>query len=312
MAARNSCTHITWGEAKAKVAGNNAPGKKKPIPKNTNHGAALTAKIISKNGASQQDLSQHRASVRKGKRVEERAAVVNAKRAEERERERSEQVVKPHEQARERLKELALQHAVAPLVHETTTTTTTTTSDMDLSQMKQIAECKQMQLDEIMALEAIFVDTEEFLVSEASSSEELREKIEAYEMDEENEALLQSVVEHPPVSLYLQLTIDDTNNSDLAASVLLHATYPPLYPLGGSTPQFEISYFMVTNQTTVCSADKPLESLAYLEETKLQDAFKMEAEQILPDPCVYEVAVSWLPENLFGCVTMHTHLQHVK
>jgi len=48
----------------------------------------------------------------------------------------------------------------------------------------------------------------------------------------------------------------------------------------------------------------------YLEETKLQDAPKIETEQILPDLCAYEVPVSWLPENLFGLVTMHTHRQH--
>ena len=72
-------------------------------------------------------------------------------------------------------------------------------------------------------------------------------------------------------------------------------------------------YYDVVWWTAVCSSpDKPLASLAYLEETKLQDAPKMEAEQILPDLCAYEVPVSWLPENLFGCVTMHTHLQHAK
>jgi hypothetical protein len=184
----------------------------------------------------------------------------------------------------------------------------TTTSDMGLSDMKQIAECKQMQLDEIMALEAIFADTEEFLVSEASSSEDLREKMEEYRMDEEKEVLLRSVAEHPPVSLYLQLAID--GDSDLVAYVLLHVTYPPLYPLGGSTPYYEIDYFMVTDQTAVCSADKPLESLAYLEETALRDALKTESGQILPDPCVYEVAVSWLTDNLFDFVIMHTHVQH--
>jgi hypothetical protein len=63
--------------------------------------------------------------------------------------------------------------------------------------------------------------------------------------------------------------------------------------------------------TAVCSSPgKPLASLAYLEETKSQDAPKMEAEQILPNLCAYEVLVSWLPENLFGLVTMHTRGQH--
>lgn len=306
MAARKSCTKLTWDEAKAKVGGSNAyTEKKKPIPKNINHGDALTAKVIAKNGASQQELSQHKSLLKKARREEERAAAAAAKREEERERERADQVVKPHEQARERLKELALQQVVAFLAPETSSTTT---NDFDLSEMKQIAECKQMQLDEIMALEAIFADTEEFLVSEASNLEDLREKIEEYQMDEEKEVLLRSVAEHPPVSLYLQLTLD--GDIDLVASVLLHVTYPQLYPLGGSTPHYEIDYFMVTDRTAVCSADKPLESLAYLEETALRDALKTESGQILPDPCVYEVAVSWLSDNLFDFVTMHTHGQH--
>ena len=183
----------------------------------------------------------------------------------------------------------------------------TSANSMDVSEMKLCAECKQMQLDEIMALEAIFTDTNNFLVAEASNVERLRDLMEEYQMDEDNEALLRSVVEHHPVSLYLQQTIDDDDNPDLVASLLLRITYPRLYPLGGSPPLMDISYFMVTDRTVVCSPDKPLESLAYLEEVKLQEAFAAESKQILPDPSVYEVAVTWLPENLFQFVTMHTH-----
>jgi hypothetical protein len=175
--------------------------------------------------------------------------------------------------------------------------------------MKQISECKQMQLDEIMALEAIFADTEKFLVAEASNIEELREKIDEYQLDEdvieEKEVSLRSITEHPQVSLYLQQMIE--GDGDLVASVLLHVIYPPLYPLGGSTPHFQIAYFMVTNQAAVCSADKPLESLAHLEETALRDALNTESRHILPDPCVYEVGASWLSEHLFDFVTMHAH-----
>lgn len=308
MAARKSCTKLTWDEAKAKVGGSNAnTEKKKPIPKNINHGDALTAKVIAKHGASQQELSQHKSFLKKARREQERAAAAAARREEERERERADQLVKPHEQARGRLRELALQQATGSLAPETSTTTTSDI-DISLSDMKQIAECKQMQLDEIMALQAIFADTEEFLVSEASNSEDLRKKIDEYQMDEEKEVLLRSVAEHPPLSLYIQLTIDGDNH--LVAFVLLHVTYPQLYPLGGSTPHYEIDYFMVADRTAVCNADKPLESLAYLEETALRDALKTESGQILPDPCVYEVAVSWLSDNLFNFVTMHTHGQH--
>lgn len=307
MAARKSCTHLTWGEAKAKSGIVTPATKKKPIPKNINHGDALTAKIISKNGASQQDLNQHRSLMRKTKREEERAAQAAAKREEERLRERAEQFVKPHEQANERLHEIALELAAMSLP---TDLEQTNASNMDVSEMKLCAECKQMQLDEVMALEAIFTDTDNFLVAEASNLDGLRDLMEEYQMDEENETLLRSIVEHQPVSLYLQQTIDDINSPDIVASVLLHITYPQLYPLGGSPPLMDVSYFMVTDRTVVCSPDKPLESLAYLEEVKLQEAFATESQQLLPDPSVYEVAVTWLPENLFQFVTMHTHATH--
>jgi hypothetical protein len=308
MAARKSCTKLTWDEAKAKVGINNTATKKKPIPKFLNHGDALTAKVIAKNVSSQPELSQHKSLLKKARREEERAAAAAAKREEDRERERAEQVVKPHEQARERMKELALQQSALQKAAAFLAAETILNSDIDLLEMKQISDCKQMQLDEIMALEAIFADTEELLVSEASNVEELREKIDEYQLDEEKEVLLRSITEHPQVSLYLQQTIE--GDGDLVASVLLHVIYPPLYPLGGSTPHFQIAYFMVTNRAAVCSADKPLESLAYLEETTLRDALKTESGHILPDPCVYEVGVSWLSENLFDFVTMHTHGQH--
>jgi hypothetical protein len=303
MAARKSCTKLTWDEAKAKVGISNAATKKKPIPKSMNNGDALTAKVIARNGASQQELSQHISLMKKMRREEERAAAAAAKREEERKRAQAEQVVKPHEQARERMRELALQQGTASLAAETSLT-----SDIDLSEMKKISECKQMQLDEIMALEATFADKEEFLVDRSSNVEELRKKIDEYKLDEEKEALLRSITDHPQVSLYLQQSIE--GDDDLLASVLLHVIYPPLYPLGGSTPHFQITYFMVTNREAVCSADKPLESLAYLEKTKLLEALNTESGHILPDPCVYEVGVSWLSENLFDFVTMHTHGQH--
>jgi hypothetical protein len=230
---------------------------------------------------------------------------LNAKRDEERALERASQVVKPHEQARQRLHELALEYAAATVTSESTRMDTDVIKDV--SEMKLCAECKQMQLDEIMGLEAIFMDTDDFLMAQSTNLEELRTMMEEYQMDEENESLLRSVVGHNPLSMYLQQSIEDTNNSNLVASLLLRVTYPPLYPLGGSTPQIDIPYFMVTDRTVVCSADKPLETLAYLEERQFQDAIQAESQHLLPDPSVYEVVSSWLPEHLFSFVTMHTH-----
>ena len=303
MAARKSCTHLTWGEAKAKSGV--ATAKKKVMPKNTNHAEALTHKIISKNGPSREEADQARSLLRKARREDERAAHLNAKRDEERALERASQVVKPHEQARQRLHELALEYSAATVTSEPTRIVADIV--MDVSEMKLCAECKQMQLDEIMGLQAIFMDTDDFLVAESANLEELRTMMEEHQMDEDNESLLRSVVGHHPLSIYLQQSIEDANNPNLVASMLLRVTYPPLYPLGGSTPQIDISYFMVTDRTVVCSADKPLETLAYLDERRFQEAIQAESQHLLPDPSVYEVVASWLPEHLFSFVTMHTH-----
>lgn len=314
MAARKSCTHLTWAEAKGKVnPGGDAIKKKKGAPKKLTH----VEKIIAKNGASQEAMAQEKSALRKMKRNEEKLAALSQKRAEERQQQRQVKV-KPHEQARERMCELAAKQAAATASSECVVdggVGTDMDMDMDLSDLKVIARCKEMQLDEIMALEAIFADTDEFMTAASSNLDELRQKIEEYQMDEENETLLRSVAQHPPISLLLQSTINNANkdlisgddNLELVASLLLRATMPRTYPLSGSTPVFEIEYFMVTDLHMECNADKPLESLAHLEESTLKNAMQAEAKELLPDLSVYEVGVTWLTENLFEYISLSAH-----
>jgi hypothetical protein len=302
MAARKSCTHLTWADAKsADNPGGDARKKKGGKPKKLNH----LEKVIAKHGATQ-EAQLTKSDLRKHKRAEERGSALTEKRAEERQQQRQLKV-KPHEQAQERMAELALKQAASEETAKNDSLLINT-NDMDLSDLKAIAQCKELQLDEILALEAIFVDTNEFSVSESSKLDELREKIEEYQMDEENEDLLRSVVQHPPIILLLQQTINCNNEKiesmELVASVLLLVTLPPTYPLSGSTPHFNVIYFMVTDKHIECSADKPLESLAHLEETELLDALWTEAKQILPDPCVYEVGCAFLSENLFDMIVL--------
>ena len=45
--------------------------------------------------------------------------------------------------------------------------------------------------------------------------------------------------------------------------------------------------------------DKQVETLVHLDETALVEALVVEAQRLLPELCVYEVAVTWLTENLF-------------
>jgi len=319
MAARNSCTHLTWADAKGKVVGSNGAGGKKPtIPKKIDHGKALTAKAIAKN-TSQFDISKEKTLLRRARRDEDRALAATAKRAEEKERERKERLVKPFEQANERMIELAkrLQQEQVPV------------SENDIiyqsiADMQRVAECRELQLNEVMGLEAIYADTIELLVSHSSDLESLQQHIEQWQMDDSNEKILNAIVRHPPISFTLQLTVDGTCGSDrgddntsinmeLAASLLVRVTLPALYPLDEtSIPVLDVEYFIATDREAVCNPDKALESLAHLEEGIFKHAFAEEAKQILPDPCVYEVVTPWLMERLFDYVNMSVHAQHAQ
>jgi hypothetical protein len=44
--------------------------------------------------------------------------------------------------------------------------------------------------------------------------------------------------------------------------------------------------------------------LAFLEERELLKAMGEEVTLTLPDPCVYQVAVTWLEEHLFSFLTL--------
>lgn len=291
MAARKSCTHLTWAEAKAKVGDGKGKGGKKTVTKSVSHGKLLADKIIMKQQPSEKDKIADRQAARRARKDEERAKKLEERRREEKEQQRLEDVVKPHEQSFERMTALSAKMQTKKpkdVINET---------NYEFDVLKKIAECKQSQLDEIMALEAMFTD-EEFTISEGCDLDGLRKNIE--EFDETDKVYLRSIARHPPVSFTLQMTIDDDPGSDLTAHMLMSVEFPNLYPLDYAKPSFMVSYFMVTDKTTVCNANKPLESLGFLEESNLTDAIHTEVETLLPYPCIYEIASTWLPENLFS------------
>ncbi len=65
MAARNSCTHITWGEAKSKDNPGGNGKKVKAPPKKLPHNQILAAKIMAKNGFSAGDERKIQKAYRK-------------------------------------------------------------------------------------------------------------------------------------------------------------------------------------------------------------------------------------------------------
>ena len=60
-----------------------------------------------------------------------------------------------------------------------------------------------------------------------------------------------------------------------------------------------------------CTPDKPLNSLADLDETGLKESLIEEAQQILPDPSIYMVVTACLMERIFEFITLSVYGKHV-
>jgi hypothetical protein len=311
MAARNSCTHITWSEAKNKDSGNNTKKTKGP-PKKQPHNQILAAKILAKNGFNANDDRKIQKAYRK---QDEKAAAVSAKHEEERELKRlaSLQEVRPYEQAKQKLSELALELQQSTLISTLNNSDHNDSVAIELDELMKIAECKETQINEIIALEAMIPD--DFYVSTASNMSELQHKLDELSQGEpDDETLLRSIADHPPLSFLLKLEIDEISTDisngemELVALILLRVTPPPLYPSYSAPPRWDLEYVMVTDKQAMCSADKPLESLAFLDEKRLQQALLEKAEEeILPYPCVYELGVTFLSEQVFEFLKIHPH-----
>jgi len=311
MAARNSCTHLKWSDAKEPQG-----GKAKGPSKNLSHKQILEqrakqgSKFVEKNKPwTRQQIDRHMSAQERAEKDEEAAAVIAKLDAEKRERELQSRIVKPSEQARICMSELAKQ-----LQQQLTLEESSISTSSDFEELQKIAECRQIQLDEMSALEAMLnvSDTDVFLVSDASNLGELREALDRFQEEEQGQDILSSLAEHPLLSCTLQLTIPDHRDSnddgDLIASILLQVTLPILYPTPGSPPLLEFKYIMVTDAQEECGIDKTLASLAYLDEQGLKEAMLKEAEEmILPDPCIYELAATYLSESVFFYMHMHTH-----
>ena len=320
MAARKSCTHMTWAEAKSKSAGANHDGskqKKKPVIQ-VSHADALTNKIVRKNSAPS-DFTN--AELRRAKKQEEKAVALAAKMAEEREaqrREREGRTVCPTDLAQERMTAETTKRRKRAMPTPTTSATMSTSKGDERLDATQIAQCREMQLDELAALEAIYAESDEYVLADDADIDGLRERIEQWQGDGEGgvgDDLVSSIVQHPPTRFWLQLVVEDETNAmgteqgvDLVATVLLQVMLSPSYP-EASVPTMEVAYFCATDRNAQMSVDKALESLVHLEEDRLLQALTEQAQQVVPMPCVYEVAATWLPDHLFEYCKLRTHAQ---
>jgi hypothetical protein len=321
MAARKSCTTLSWAEAKAR-SGIAASGvkKNKEVLRKQNHGDVLAAKIIAKSGGGVKE-AEDRKLKKAFRKQEEKAAAIAAQRAEEREQKRlaAMQEVKPTDRAIERSTEI-LQELREKETDDPPNVNVDSIDFNDEDTLAKIVECKQMQVDEIMALEAM-VPEEDFVLCNGSRIDELRE---ALELCDDDIAMRQQIAKHPPLSFYIRLQLDDDQDAagddvaaemNLNAQIVVRGTLPPLYlnSDGSQQPMWSFEYVMVTDKNQFCSADKPLESMAWLDEIKLKQGMEQKAEdELLPYPCVYELAVTWLSENIFQSLNMQSHLLATK
>jgi hypothetical protein len=107
MAARNSCTKLTWGDAKNKCGvGKNKAGNK--IQQRETHGKILAAKIISKGGPDTDTKIKNRQAAKTAKKDQKLQEELNRQHDIKKEQQRIEDFVRPNEKAIEKMKEIEL------------------------------------------------------------------------------------------------------------------------------------------------------------------------------------------------------------
>lgn len=370
MAARKSCTHLKWSDAKSSStpgggggsSSNNNPNTTKSAkgpPKKLTHQQILAQRI--KQGGkfveaskpwTKQQIDRHMSAVERAQRQVELDADAEQQSAERLEAVRLSRIVKPTERARETMASLARRwqekHDPTTIIitqrqprqncnsendteieEDDENETASTPHQLDMETLQNICECRRMQLDEMDALEAIYTDTDEFLVAHASELDQLRyilERLDDNEGDTEhsNMDLMQALADHSLLSCTLQLTIPDhrcsdvtphnnttdtptTHSAALVASILLQVTLPLLYPAHGSAPIYDFKYTMVTDANEECAIDKAPVTLAHLDELTLREQMLLHTMDVLSDPCIYEIAATFLSENVFHYMTVPTH-----
>ena len=321
MAARKSCTHLTWAEAKAKTGQASVGGtkKNKQFLRKQDHGQVLAAKVIAKHHGGHDAVETKRLEKAYRKQEEKMAAKAAERQQLVQEKRRlATQQVRPYERAQERLAQILHELQEQGEDKESSATLDNAAQGIEeehgVEALEQIAECRQMQVDEIMALQAM-MEQDKFVLSKACQFTQLQEKLEQRAYDENDQELCLSIAQHPSLSFYMLLHVDDDNNvlaeatetsMTLNATLILRVSLPPFYlrssetATSSPTPHFDFIQVMVTDKQALCSADKPLESLAWLDETAILDAMTLHAKQeLLPYPCVYELAETWLSEHLF-------------
>mmetsp|Transcript_283 Transcript_283/g.622 ORF Transcript_283/g.622 Transcript_283/m.622 type:complete len:336 (-) Transcript_283:130-1137(-) len=324
MAARKSCTHMTWAEAKAKMGEAPITKKKGEKPKKLNH----MEKVIAKHGISSDVQAKEKAMRKQEQRQQEKLQAMAEKKALERQRLVAIPTVSAHEEAKKRRREIidALKENEDDDKVKVKELSSLFNNEIE-HDLDAIIENKEMQLSELMALEAIFDESDEFHLRTASDIETLRQCSEEYMMDPDATSLRKKIVQHPPISFLICLDLKDDESimmsataaaaldvaaaEELVSSLLLDITLPPYYPSrqmdAHSTPIVNVAFEYATDEKYEVKADKVVESLVHLDEKSLLEDIQKQFDQIQPDFAVYEVCVTWLTENFYNYCTWNKH-----
>ena len=319
MAARNSCTKLTWGDAKNKCGvGKNKAGNK--IQQRETHGKLLAAKIISKGGPDTDTKIKNRQAAKTAKKDQKLQEELNRQHEIKKEQQRLEDFVRPNEKAMEKMKEIELDfhqrnnssnnnsnNNSNNYIKDCTTTNNQNNDDDDDNDDNDdrrniLCESKQLQLDEVLALHAIYDDTETIKISDASNLDELQIKLDDWQNDPDQKILQQSVIDHPIIIFTMKRSMEDEedDDNDWVAHILINIMYQNDYPLEVTPPKIQITWFTLTKKSLITSSNKPLESLGVLDEIKLIQSMSDYAQEfLLGMPSVYELLDTWLSEHLF-------------
>ena len=119
------------------------------------------AKIIAKHGPSEDERVKNRQAARMARRDQMRQEELDRERELKKEQARLDDMVRPHDKAIDKMKELESKFHELQINNnkkETESSSCRNNNENDLEQMNSICESKQLQLDEVLALDAIYAD----------------------------------------------------------------------------------------------------------------------------------------------------------
>lgn len=299
MAARKSCTHLSWADAKSKDGSDKA--KKSKGGEKTQKKLNLTEKFIAKHsGVPQEEQKRLKAALKQQQRQEEKLKTIAEQKNAERRLQSQPKEVWPLEEARARHKLKANQLVLAPL---SSTKSLFPQQHSNPNEQDLLLSCRDLQISEHAAVDSLFEEDDSCQLCRAS----LQHVNEAGTLDNLN-CIAPS---DPPFSYILRLEVLDEESrislvsdpaAEITALLLLQVTLPPLYPLAedveAALPVVSIVAFECYDGKKSVNADKPYESLAHLDKDAFLNGLREQFTEVLPDLAVFEVCVSWTKDNL--------------